>query len=93
MAKRPTADSLVKAMRQSARTSSRVIDRPVEAGAVSRGRANKHNITGYYALDAKTQFRTICAEKNVSSQQLLGEALNDLFAKYGRPEVIALERA
>ena len=56
------------------------------------GRAGKSNVTGYFAPEVKRQLRILAAEEDTSIQALLGEALNELFAKYGKPE-IAPQRA
>jgi hypothetical protein len=47
----------------------------------------KSNITGYFDPAVKTQLRIMAAEGNTTIQALLVEALNDLFAKRGRPEI------
>src|SRR5215213_2786696 len=51
------------------------------------GREGKTNVTGYFPLEVKKQLRIIAAEWNTTIQDLLGEALNDLFAKHGKPEI------
>jgi hypothetical protein len=50
-------------------------------------RANKTPITAYLSTDYKTSLRLIQARENRSIQALIGEALNDLFAKYKVPTV------
>ncbi len=51
-------------------------------------REGKSNVTGYFNPAVKRQLRILAAERDTTIQALLGEALNDLFAKYGRPEVV-----
>ena len=51
-------------------------------------REGKSNVTGYFDPAVKRQLRILAAERDTTIQALLGEALNDLFAKYGRPEVV-----
>lgn len=51
-------------------------------------RDGKSNVTGYFDPLVKRQLRILAAEQDTTIQALLGEALNDLFAKYGRPEVV-----
>jgi hypothetical protein len=51
------------------------------------GRAGKSNVTGYFPPAVKRQLRILAAERGVTIQDLLGEALNDLFAKHGKPEI------
>ncbi|MGI9449811.1 MAG: ribbon-helix-helix domain-containing protein [Geminicoccaceae bacterium] len=51
------------------------------------GRVGKTNVTGYFPKEVKTQLRMLAAEHETTIQALLAEALNDLFAKYGKPEI------
>jgi antitoxin-like ribbon-helix-helix protein len=96
---------LLEAMRSSAKSVSRppataaaVMERP--EASVSQppdnphyrpGRAGKANVTGYFPPAVKKQLRLLSAEHDKTIQRLLGEALNDLFAKYGRPEIAPLD--
>lgn len=50
-------------------------------------RAGKTNITAYLSPDYKASLRLIQARRNVSIQDLMAEALNDLFAKYDVPTI------
>ncbi len=50
-------------------------------------RENKTPITAYLSPDYKTSLRLIQARENRSIQALIGEALNDMFAKYNVPTV------
>ena len=56
-------------------------------------RVGKVNVTGYFAPAVKSSFRmiqTVHPEKTI--QDLLAEALNDLFAKYNVPQTAQLEK-
>ena len=56
-------------------------------------RTGKVNVTGYFAPSVKSSFRMIQTkhpEKTI--QNLLTEALNDLFAKYNVPQTAHLEK-
>jgi len=55
------------------------------------GRANRSNVTGYFPQEVKKQLRLLAAEKDTTIQGLLAEALNDLFAKNGKPEIAPVE--
>ena len=55
------------------------------------GREGKTNVTGYFPPTVKRQLRVLAAELDTTIQALLGEALNDLFAKHGKPEVVPVE--
>ena len=51
------------------------------------GRAGKSNVTGYFPPEVKRQLRLLAAEQDTTIQNLLATALNDLFAKHGKPEI------
>ena len=57
------------------------------------GRDGKSNVTGYFPLEVKKQLRILAAEHSTTIQDLLAEALNDLFAKHGKPEIAPLNGA
>jgi hypothetical protein len=58
-------------------------------------RADKTNITGYFDKPVKWELQDLATERSralgrkVTAQELLGEALNDLFKKYGKPEIVS----
>jgi hypothetical protein len=56
------------------------------------GRENKRNVTGYFPPEVKHQLRLLCAEQDTTIQEMLAEALNDLFAKYGKAEIAPVNR-
>lgn len=62
-------------------------------------RAGKTNITGYFDKPVKWELQDLATERSralgrkITTQELLAEALNDLFKKYGKPEVAPAERA
>jgi len=56
------------------------------------GRATKTNITGYFDRSVKIQLKTIALETGDRTiQELLAEAINDLFSKYHKPEIARAE--
>jgi hypothetical protein len=56
-------------------------------------RVGKVNVTGYFAPAVKSSFRMIQTEHPEKTiQDLLAEALNDLFAKYNVPQTAQLEK-
>ena len=57
----------------------------------ARSRLGKSNVTGYYPTAVKKQLRMLAAERETTLQNLLGEAINDLFAKHGRPEIVPVD--
>lgn len=50
-------------------------------------RREKRAITGYVSAKAFQQFQILRAEHGRDVQQLVEEALNDLFRKYGKPPI------
>ena len=54
-------------------------------------RIGKASVTGYFAPAVRRQLRKLAADSDTTIQGLLGEALNDLFAKYGLPEIVEQE--
>jgi len=58
------------------------------ANAVSRGaREGKKLIGGHFAPEVSVQLRILAAEEATTVQNLLAEALNDLFIKKGRARI------
>ena len=64
---------------------------PGSGSAAQASRAGKASVTGYFAPEVRRQLRRLAADKDTTIQALLGEALNDLFAKHGMPEIVARE--
>lgn len=99
----PKAADLRQAMRASAKAApKRTAASPIEQKAPDTetypdnphyrpGRAGKSNVTGYFPQEVKRQLRLMGAEQDKTIQKLLAEALNDLFAKYSKPEIAPLE--
>jgi predicted HicB family RNase H-like nuclease len=44
-------------------------------------------VTGYINPDAHKQLRLLALEQSGSVQELIVEALNDLFRKHGKPQI------
>ena len=55
------------------------------------GREGKTAVTGFFPAAVKKQLRLMAAEDDTTIQALLAEALNDFFAKKGRPEIAPVE--
>ena len=74
------------------------LEKPVGRVAEKRpDRAGKTNVTGYFEKPVKWELQDLATERSrvlgrkVTTQELLGEALNDLFKKYGKAEVVRQE--
>lgn len=48
-------------------------------------------IAGHFPAEVSWQLRELALERRTTVQRLLGEALNDLFQKHGKPEIVARE--
>lgn len=50
-------------------------------------RRNTKPITGHFPKQVRDELKKLAIEQNTTLQNLLAEAFNDLFAKYGKPEI------
>jgi len=57
------------------------------APSVPPSRVGKKAITGYFDPAVSRQLKQLALDEEKHVQDLLGEALNDLFVKYGRPPI------
>ncbi len=60
---------------------------PDPARKAQPGRVGKVSVTGHFAPEVRRQLRRLAADADTTIQALLGEALNDLFAKHGLAEI------
>ena len=60
---------------------------PTAASRPATGRMGKKAIAGFFDPAVSKQLRGLGVERDQTVQQLLCEALNDLFEKYGRPRI------
>jgi hypothetical protein len=67
---------------------------PVEAEpaepAAAKARAGRKDvvmIAGHFPPEVRKQLHQIALDRDTTAQRLLGEALNMLFARYGKPEI------
>jgi len=51
-------------------------------------RIGQKPITAFFPEEVRVQLKMMAAEQRQSMESLIGEALNDLFAKYGKPEIV-----
>jgi hypothetical protein len=56
---------------------------PPTSGAKSKGRAGRQFIAAHVVPEAAKQFKLLAVQQERTTQALLVEAINDLFAKYG----------
>src|ERR1700710_2023119 len=60
--------------------------------AIPRTRIGTRQVAAHFPEDVAWQLRGLAVDRKTTVQSLLAEALNDLFAKYGKPEVAPMER-
>ena len=60
---------------------------PAQPGNVAKSRENKKAVVGYFAREVHTQLKQMALLHDRSMQELLGEAMNDLFRKYRLPPI------
>ena len=69
------------------------VDRSGVSAPPRPDRAGKTNITGYFDMPVKWELQDLATERSralgrkVTAQELLAEALNELFKKYGKAEI------
>ena len=76
------AGSLFRTKPEAAKAAAPVVT--VESKKPKRG---KHLISGLFAEPTYRQFTTLAAELGLQRQDLLREALNDLFVKHSKPPI------
>ena len=60
---------------------------PGRAHRTAGSRDAKAHVGGYYPPEVNRQLRILAADERTTIEDLLAEALNDLFQKHGRPEI------
>ena len=55
-----------------------------------KGRAATRPITVHFPKQVRDQLKIIAMQKDTTLHNLVAEAYNDLFAKYGKPEIAPL---
>ena len=60
---------------------------PAQPGNVAKSREKKKAVVGYFEREVHTQLKQMALLHDRSMQELLGEAMNDLFRKYRLPPI------
>ena len=60
--------------------------------AMAKTRMGTKQVAAHFPEDVAWQLRALAVERKTTVQNLMAEALNDLFAKHGKPEVAPIER-
>ena len=97
MSKRPNLAAVAAAAGSTRRSApvAAVKIKPVPAAAppvAAKTRAGTRQIAAHFPEDVAWQLRGLAVERKTTVQNLLTEALNDLFAKHGKPELAPTER-
>lgn len=58
-----------------------------ERPATQPSREGTAPITGHFPEDVRAQLKILAVEQRKTMHSLMAEAFNDLFAKYGKPEI------
>lgn len=56
-------------------------------------RIGQKPITAFFPEEVRVQLKMMAAEQRRSMENMIAEALNDLFAKYGKPEIATADQA
>ena len=65
---------------------------PANATApAQQGRAGTSPITVHYPKQVRDQLKILAVQNNKTLHSLIAEGFNDLFAKYGKPEIAPVE--
>ena len=59
--------------------------RPARVATPQPGRVGKKQVLGWFSAECKKQLKLIGVEQGKTEQDILAEALNDFFTKYGKP--------
>ena len=58
-----------------------------------KGRGGTSPITVHFPKQVRDQLKILAVQSNMTLHSLVAEAFNDLFAKYGKPEIAPAETA
>ena len=64
---------------------------PANTTAAQQGRAGTSPITVHFPKQVRDQLKILAVQKNKTLHILVAEAFNDLFAKYGKPEIAPVD--
>jgi Antitoxin-like ribbon-helix-helix len=60
---------------------------PQQKARPSKGRAGTSPITVHFPKQVRDQLKILAVQNNSTLHSLVAEAFNDVFAKYGKPEI------
>ena len=66
---------------------------PANTAPAQQGRAGTSPITVHFPKQVRDQLKILAVENNKTLHSLVAEGFNDLFAKYGKPEIAPADTA
>ncbi len=90
MPKADLTDALASAGGGTRRTKKTAAEPANEAGT-QPSRIGTKPITAHFPEEVRDQLKILAVEQRTTMHKLIAEAYNDLFAKYGKPEIAPLE--
>jgi hypothetical protein len=94
MSKKPNLAAVVEAAGSTRRQHSPETEAqlgPQAAPVRPAARRDTRQIAAHFPEEVAWQLRELAVERRKTVQALMGEALNDLFQKYGKPEIAPVE--
>ncbi|MFI5109734.1 MAG: ribbon-helix-helix domain-containing protein [Terriglobales bacterium] len=68
-------------------------NRPLTDPSKAKGRGGTSPITVHFPKQVRDQLKILAVQQNKTLHALVAEAFNDLFAKYGKPEIAPADKA
>jgi antitoxin-like ribbon-helix-helix protein len=92
MSKKPNLAAIVEAAGSTRRAAlpnhpTEVVEQDAVESRRTNPRAGLKQIAGHFPPEVAWQLRALAVEHRTTVQALLSQALNDLFQKYGKPEI------
>jgi predicted HicB family RNase H-like nuclease len=80
--------NLATAIRSAGGSTRHSVPEPVNKAYKQPSRQGTKPITAHYPKEVSDRLKILAVEQDTTLQDLIAEALNDLFAKYGKPEIV-----
>jgi len=97
MSNKPNLANLLAETGGSARHPKAVIQQPATpanaTAPAQKGRAGTSPITVHFPKQVRDQLKILAVQNGTTLHGLVAEGFNDLFAKYGKPEIAPVETA
>ena len=80
--------NLATAIRSAGGSTRQPAPEPVTKAYKQASRQGTKPVTGHFPKEVSDRLKILAVEQDTTLQDLMAEALNDLFAKYGKPEIV-----